>query len=310
MRKNNFGGKKLKKLYYTVYRVRGLNLDRLIGTLKKRGINLYDVKKKGQKTLILTVNGSDNEKFFAITNELCYNIKKIRDKGKFYPALYLFRNLGLVVGGIIVITLCILSDDRIFSVNYSGSGSIYKREVAEFLDEKGITFMSKFSDLDLKSLEDEIVAYSPHLSFASCQKVGNRLEINLVLATDGKGVLSGNETKVVAEVDGVIESIKVYRGTALFQVGDTVKKGDVLVGGFAVVGDNTVDINVLACVTLITEETHVYRTDKDDAEDVAILLAKENTEKETVRETVLKQAEGEEFIYTVKLYCRYVQYVG
>lgn len=311
MRKHSVGGKNLKRLYYTVYEIRGLNLDRLINTLKKRGIGLYDVKKYGVKRLVLAVNGSDNEKFFAITRELCYNVKKVRDKGRLYPALYLFRNLGLVIGAVVFLVAGVFFDDVIFSFSFTGSGSVYKREVTDYLSGRGIKVYSRFSDLDLKTLEDEILAFNPHLSFASCKKDGNRLAINLVLASDGTDVLSGEAKELRSDVDGVIESIKVYRGTAIAGVGDAVTTGQLLVGGYATVNEQTVEINVLACVTIVTEKVTVYSSGSDGDEERAIVFAEEsNPELEPISSEVVKTQENGEFIYTVILKYRHVLYVG
>ena len=75
MRKNNFNAKVLERYYYSVFEIKGLNLDRLIETLKKRGITLYNVKKKANNRLIVTISAIDSQKLFAISKELCYNIK-------------------------------------------------------------------------------------------------------------------------------------------------------------------------------------------------------------------------------------------
>ena len=55
MRKNQVDRKGLK-LIYTTYEIKGLNLDRLINVVEKRGITLYDVKKTSNKRLVLSVN--------------------------------------------------------------------------------------------------------------------------------------------------------------------------------------------------------------------------------------------------------------
>lgn len=311
MRKHSVSGKNLRELYYTSYEIKGLNLDRLINTLKKRGVALYDLKKFGVKRLVLTVKGSDNKKFFAITKELCYNVKRLRDKGRFYPALYLFRNFGLVIGAFLFIAIAVFFDDVIFSFSFTGSGNVYKREVTEYLNSRGITVYSRFSDLDFKTLEDDILAFNPHLSFASCKKNGNRLAIELALGSSGTDVLSGNVAELRSDVDGTIESIKIYRGTALVGVGDAVKKGDLLVGGYATVQDKTVQINVLACVTIITDSVTVYRSQVDNAEEQAILYAEEiNPNREHLGAEVSKTQENGEYVYTVVLKYRHVLYVG
>ena len=52
----------------------GLNQERLLESLKKRGVSMFDVKKTSPRTMYISVNLKESENFFAITKELCYNI--------------------------------------------------------------------------------------------------------------------------------------------------------------------------------------------------------------------------------------------
>ena len=63
------------------YCIKGLNLDNFLNTVRLRGIDLFDVKKTARNRILVSVNLASSEKFFAIAKELCYNIKKVRDKG-------------------------------------------------------------------------------------------------------------------------------------------------------------------------------------------------------------------------------------
>ena len=65
----------MKNLFYR-YEINGLNLDRLLNLIAKKGIKLYKVRKKGIKTMFLSIQANENEKFFAYLNDLCYNNSK------------------------------------------------------------------------------------------------------------------------------------------------------------------------------------------------------------------------------------------
>ena len=153
---------------HSTFEICGLNLDRFINTVKNRGIALYRIKKYSLKRMRVTVNLTDVSKFFAIAEELCYNIKKIKDGGVLYPLYSLFSSLGIIIGSILFALSAIIVNDFIFSIDYSGSGKIYQREVQEYLLSQGVQTYSRFSRLDLGKLEDGILASNEHLSFASC----------------------------------------------------------------------------------------------------------------------------------------------
>lgn len=296
---------------YCIYEINGLNLDRFINTVRKRGIDLYDVKKYSNKRMRLAVKFSLSQNFFAIAEELCYNIKKVGEKGRARPLFSLLSSFGLVIGATIFIAVAILANDIVFDVCYSGTGKIYHREVDKYLESKGVKEYSKFSDIDLMRLEDGILASNDRLSFVSCKKKGNRLMIELVLSTEKVKALDGNVYQMVSDTAGEVESVKVYRGTAVVKVGDTVKVGDLLVDGFMTVKDQTVKTNVLASVTLIVDQTEEYVLSGDDQEEKAELFAlSEHFEKEIISSQVEKFQTNEGYLYRVTLKYRRALCVG
>ncbi len=295
----------------TIYSIKGLNLDRLINYASRKGIPLYNVKKIGAKRMRVTVNLADSEKFFAIAKELCYNIKKIRDYGVGFPVFFLLKNFGLVIGAIIFITLSVLASDVILEISLSGTGRAYGREVKEYLQTLGVKEYTRFSSIDLDELGDKILKSNEHLSFATCKKSGNRLEIELVLSKDKVQSLKGDVYELRADVDGVIEKIKVYRGTALFSVGDRVKAGDLLVGGYVEIKEQTVNVNLLAWVTVITEKKAVYYSNKQGQESVAQALAEEELKDREIigAKTTVKKV-NDTYEYTTAISYRRVYFSG
>lgn len=300
MRKNNVNNKGISALK-TTYIIKGLNLDRLINTLKNRKIDLYNIKKTANNRLYLTVNFSDRQKVFAIAKELCYNIKKVRDGGKALPFLQAYRTLGVIIGVFIISLTAIFLSDVIFSFEFTGGGKIYKRQVEDYLAKTGVHKYSRFSDLDIKRLEDQVLANMPNLSFVGCKKVGGRLVFDLELSTDKVETLKGNVYAMYSDFDGVIKEIKVYRGTNVVSVGDVVKKGDLLVDGYAVVKDQVVKINVLAVVTVSVTKEYVYRSEFDDQSEKALILAQENFNQDVQSSTVDCSFDGKYYIYKVKI---------
>jgi similar to stage IV sporulation protein len=310
VRKNSIGAKNIAGVY-VVYEVNGLNLDRFINTVKKRGIWLFDIKKRGAKQLIVSVSYKDSENFFAIAKELCYNIKKVRYKGKGYPVFALARSFSMVLGALLFSFMAYFANDHVFSFSYSGSGSVYEREVQQYLSANGVVPFVRFSSLDLARLEDGILADNPHLSFVSLTKHGSRLNLELVLSKDKPEKLKGDVYELVAPVDAIVESIKVYRGTAEVKEGDVVKKGDLLVGGYAFIKEQTVKINLLACVTLLASEQDVYCSQKDNEEQNARLFALAQAgEKDVLSLDVKKEFDGKQYIYTTTVNYRLVIYAG
>ena len=283
-----------------VYSIKGLNLDAFINLLKNRNIDLYDIKKVGNKHLIVTVSLFDSKKLFAFAKEMCYNIEKVKEKGAGYPLLLSLRSIGLVLGCLIFIISTTLLSDIVYEISFSGTGSVCQREVLEYLDGVGIKTGAKFSQIDYQNLEDQILAKINSLSFVSIEKRGNTLSVDLALAKEQTDRLNSQIYSLYSPTDGVMEDIKVYRGTSLVSVGDGVQKGTLLVDGYMTIKDNRVDINVLASITIITEQKFIYTDKSDNAEDKAILFAEAQfSDSEIVSLSVQKYQNEQGFTYQV-----------
>lgn len=313
MRKNKVARKNIENVY-TTYKVTGLNIGRLINFLKKEKVTIYNLKRINERKVLLTVNYNDNKKFFAITDKLCYNKKdivKVRDSGFGYPLLFLYKNVGIIIGAIIFCLFAVIANDRVFSISFTGNGNVYSREVTEYLEQKGIKKYSKFSTIDLDLLSNELLSNNEKFTFVSCQKEGYRLKIELVLKNNDTDVLTGKAEELVSSVNGVIESIKVYSGNALFSVGDEVKAGDVLVNGDVIIKDKPVKVNVIAFVSVISESNFEYVSLNENEETLAVIFAEQNfKDKEITESAVSKTFNGKEYVYTVTIKYRSLLYVG
>ncbi len=272
MRKNKIGRKNLE--LYNVYKISGVNSDNLVNTLKNKGVLIKDFIKSDNKTAVISVSFADTEKFFAITREMCYNIKKVGEKGRHRFLLKILRNAGLFIGALLFVLIAAFFDDFIFSVDYYGSGSVYSREVDAYLNSRGVKPFTRFSEADLAELSDGILAATDKISFAECVKVGNRLKINLILSPNPVKTLGGDKEALVSGVDGEIEYIKVYRGTALKKAGDKVAVGEAMVGGFAVIKETEVKTGVIATVSVKAEYDYNYLSEKDGDEVAAEIFAR------------------------------------
>ncbi len=310
MRKNTKRGKNFLDVKNT-YLVQGLNLDRLLTFAKNKGITLYDIKKTTNKRLLVSVSVKESQNFFAIAKELCYNIKKVKEKGIALPLLMLWRKVGIVVGAIIFCLSSYGLNDFIFGFSFSGSGSVLEKEVLEYLNGVGIKQFTRFSDINTQELEDQILAYNPNLSFVGITKKGNTLCFNLAIANQNTDALKGDIYSLKSDVSGVIEKIKVYRGTAMVAEGDNVNIGDLLVDGKMIIKDQVVDINVIATVWIIVSEEFTFKHEQKGQEQKAELMAKAMmVDKDIVSCSTSCVKNKDTYVYTTTINYRYLICVG
>lgn len=290
-------------LTYSVFRVQGYNRERLFNLLRRRGISLYKVKYIDEKTAEFSLPARQEENFFAITADLCYTIKKTGERGAFAPLARLLRKTGALIGAVLFVALVCVLDGAVLAVDYYGSGAVYKERAEAVLADLGIAPFSYVDGGALDRAQREILQKEKAFSFASVQKRGTRIKVNLVLSPEAEGVVDTGKKQLVSPVSGTVESVTVLRGTALVRAGDTVSAGDVLVAGYNEIKDTVYETYVLASVNLLTEESYEYIGGEGE-EDAALAFAAAQARYEIAGEEVYKEPYGEEFIYTVKLLLR------
>ena len=310
MRKDTKRGKSFIGIKDT-YLVQGLNLDRFLLSAKNKGITLYDIKKINNKRLLVSVSTKESANFFAIAKELCYNIKKVKEKGVFLPLLMLWRNVGIVIGGVIFCIACYVYNDFIYGFSFTGSGSVCEKEVLSYLNGVGVKQFSRFSEINIERLEDQILSKNSHLSFVGITKKGNTLCFDLALASENTDKLLGNVYSLKSDVDGTIERIKIYRGTAVVKQGDIVKSGDLLVDGYMIIKEQRVDINVIATLSIIVSKEFTYTDTEQAKEQKATLLAKAMMgDVDIISTSCVCKKEQDTYVYTTTINYRYIICVG
>ena len=329
MRKDNSNSQSLG-FALSKYSVEGLNQDRLINLLQAKKIALFNLNKISATLMSFCISVKQDKKFFAILEDLCYNknikvkksglfgskssdgviktkaecgytVKKIGIAGKGKWLRFLRVNFGLVVGAFVFIAVCVYNSNVIRKIEFRGSGSILEKEIYCYLQDSGVAINGRFSNVDLARLSDGVLASHPLLSFAECYKRGNSLIVEVALAKDKVNVLDGNVTALYSDVDGVVQELKVYRGTALVNVGDRVQYGTLLVDGYSTVKEQVIKTNVIAGVVIRAEKNYQYYFDRDDQDQLAEWKAKLEFEGETVEEIIKKEKSGEGYIYSVTL---------
>lgn len=332
MRKDNFSRENIAPVY-TQYHVEGLNQNKLLNALIKKGVCLYNIKKTSPKSMTFCVNVKENKKFFAIVKKMWYTtdssislkekrkreklfqrgviatkkecgylIQRQKTKGRGYPFYYLLANVGVALGLLVFVFGATFCNDFILSFNFTGNGKILQRQVEEYFSQNGVKKFSRFSSFDLARLSREIQAQTPMLSFAQCSKRGNRLVVELVLASSAQTTLDQSVKELKSDVTGVITSIRVHRGTPLFAVGDRVNEGDLLVEGFVDYKDQRIEVNVLATVVVLAEYQHEYLSEFDNREVEAELFAKTSLNKDCESATIEKIQTENGYLYKTTLY--------
>ncbi len=280
-----------KGLLRVKYQISGTNLRFLPSFLNGRGISVYGYKEISSSCAHAIIDFSDSNKFFAICKNMCYNKKIIGVYGILAPFAILFKHLGLVLGVIAFTLLTYFLNGVLLDIDCVGTGACFEAQTKAVISDFGVKKYSLFKNIDFDGLETEILKTNPKLSFVSVKKQGNRLIVDSVLSDKNPDVLGENSKDLVSGYKGIVESIKVLRGTALVNVGDSVEPNTILVGSYLLgKEDKTYPTYVLATVTIISTESRFIKVDGEITEDL-LKSAEKVAEFEQDSEVIYAKAE-------------------
>lgn len=214
------------------FEVETVSVDSLLNKLSAVTVASAPMYTSGK--LLFSVPSKDCDKIIALLEDLCYNYKIKWIKGVFARVFSVLRRTGIIVGTAICIAVMVVYS--FFVVEIDGEG--LSADVSAVLSSHGISKGKLLFSFDEEGLTRELSALDG-VAFASIERVGTRVRVRVRYEQDETPFFAdGGE--VVSKADSVVTRIIVFGGTAEVEVGDSVKAGDSLIGGYYLHGEDKI----------------------------------------------------------------------
>lgn len=144
--------------------------------------------------------------------------------------------LGLFIFALIIYMLSL----NIWNISVNGGRTYTKETILQFLETQDVYVGKKIKDIDCRAIEENIRESYTDIGWVSAEIKGTNLIINLKETTlPSSGKKGDRPSHIVASKNGIITETVIRSGTPMVNVGDVVKKGDILISGVVeVIGDN------------------------------------------------------------------------
>lgn len=189
--------------------------------------------------LISTANYKRLEK---LCDNICEDIHIVSKKG--LPSLiYRYRKrVGLALGAIIFIALLFLSDSFVWKINISGNEKLSDKDILEALERLDFKTGSYIPSVDFYQLCAEMLIECKDASWISVNMKGTVADV-IVKETQHKPereYIQSDDvpSNLIATADGVIERAEIFSGKPEVEIGEQVKKGQLLVSGILDIGND------------------------------------------------------------------------
>lgn len=150
------------------------------------------------------------------------------------PAFFLryARRPGIILGMAVFLFILFAGNRHVWRVDVEGNEKIPEAVIEANLASLGFGVGAVYGDVDLIALTEEYRATYPDVSYMSIYMNGTVARVK-VRETEGGGAeeKSNVPAQLVAERDAIVYRLEVSHGTAVVKVGQTVKKGELLVSG-------------------------------------------------------------------------------
>lgn len=247
----------------------------------------------------LTIDAVDEQKFFAISRNMCYNVERIGYTGGFAFFKKLLKSAGAVFGAAAFITFVCLCDAVVGEIVYKGDAAAFRRQIVSVLKLNGVE-KGKICKADCSSLGEKIVISTDGISYATVTKSGRRIIVDVKSDEDKLDPIDVSKDEILSPADGKILRLNVLSGIAVVKIGDEVKKGQPIISGQYVHDDKTIKTYALGEAVIETKFVYEYESagKGKQYENRAVALGKAKLgETEIISTAVELDESGEKIIY-------------
>ena len=140
--------------------------------------------------------------------------------------------VGAFIGIILSAALIYLSQNVIWDINVTGNESLSGGEVRELLRSEGLFVGSYIPTANTDRIENKIMLKTDNISWMSINISGTVANVQIREVVRGEEIdASANPANLIANKDGIIEEVRIFKGQVMVSPGQTVSKGDVIVSG-------------------------------------------------------------------------------
>lgn len=211
------------------FKIKGFNQERNLNKLCQNA-KILEFQRKEYGISTLTCSIFEEKKVEKMLVSLNFEILEKKHFGLLYSLKKLVLSYGIVLGVIIGLFTCFFSQHYVLKFEINGLETITKSQVVEILNQENINIFTPKRNIKTKEISKKISHKLENVSLASVILKGNTLVVSIkekVVNDEYENL--GNFEAIVASDDAIITNIELIQGTVNVKVGDTVKKGQVLV---------------------------------------------------------------------------------
>ncbi len=214
---------------YLYVRVSAKNPEKILNLCAARSIPIWRVSTKN-KNLYFKIGIHSFKNLRILKRNIPAKIHITKKVGFPFFVAKNKKRYGMPVGIVLFFLILNFMSGFVWNICISGNGQIANEDIDKALRKIGIYEGAKISNIDPEEKRYELLLNSKGLSWAAINIEGSMLTVDVV-ETKRPNLNEKAPSNIKATDDGVIRKIMVKKGVSEVKIGDTVRKGDLLVSG-------------------------------------------------------------------------------
>ena len=214
-------------------RIMCADIEQCLSKLAAGNIVLKEVVRVSDLTAELSIHRSSLKYVKQSVEKMGGEMKILRWLGMFWWLEATKKRPVLMLGVIIYICLTVYVPTRIFFVNVEGNETVSDVSIIDAASNAGVHFGVSRRSIRSEKLKNELLEEIPNLQWVGVNTQGcvatiSVKERNIAIKRQSHSGISS----IVADRDGIVDSVVVTRGNVLCRVGQAVREGQVLISGY------------------------------------------------------------------------------
>lgn len=215
-------------------RITSADIPSALGFLTDRGLILQDIRSENDLSVLLTVWQKDYRRIKSLLEKRGDRCET-KNRFGFYWLFSGIKNRWLFLAGCMcILVLSMYIPSKIYFFEVKGNQNISARWILEKAELSGLRFGCKRASVKSEQIKNSILNQIPELDWVGITTAGcvATVEVREKPMDESKQNPSLYVGHIVANCDGVVESVTATKGTALCQPGQAVEKGHILISGY------------------------------------------------------------------------------
>lgn len=228
---------------YVIIKITGEYGERLLNQAALKNLYLWDIKRENRNELTAKVNVRDFFRLARLARKTRCRIYVLQRVGFFFVISKLKKRKTFLLGALLFIVAVYLMSSFIWNIQIKCSDNDLSTSVMEDLRRWGLKEGIFKYGLDKEYYINRLLTEYKNVAWAEIEIKGSKLIVELVKKQLPPELEENTPCDIIASKDGIIEEIIPFRGEALVKPGQTVSKGDTLITGKIILGQDQPDKN-------------------------------------------------------------------